>query len=135
MTRQEASRINGAKSKGPITAEGKKRSSRNALNHGLCSPFIVLQQESAERFEKICDGYLKALEPENRVQTDLVFEAAACMWRLIRTTAAEAALIEIEIERQRAEVDRKFVNPNNHGRIALAIESLANNGRALALMH
>ena len=134
MTREEASRLNGAKSKGPVTAEGKKRSSRNALKHGLASSFILLPQECPDRFRAFCDTYVDVLQPQNEVQRDLTFEAAANMWRIIRTSSAEAALIEIEIERQRADVDAKFAEPTDHIRIALAIESLANNGRALALI-
>jgi hypothetical protein len=40
--RARASRINGAKSRGPRTAAGKARSSRNALKHGLCTHKILM---------------------------------------------------------------------------------------------
>jgi hypothetical protein len=45
-----ANRINGAKSHGPVTPEGRLASSRNSLVHGLLSEAIILEGESAERF-------------------------------------------------------------------------------------
>ena len=36
--RAEASRINGARSRGPITRESKTKSARNALKHGPSAP-------------------------------------------------------------------------------------------------
>jgi hypothetical protein len=46
--RAAASRQNGARSRGPKTAEGKARSAQNALKHGLCARrFVVLGDEAS----------------------------------------------------------------------------------------
>jgi len=134
LTRAEASRINGAKSKGPKTEEGKRRSSRNAIKHGLASPFILLPQECPDQFHRLSGEYFRHFQPQNEVERDLVYEAVSCMWRILRIQSAESSLIECEISRQRHEVDQKFINPDDWVRLAMAFENLANNGRTLALM-
>jgi hypothetical protein len=62
--RAEASRINGARSRGPKTPEGKARSSQNALKHGFrVQKHVVLPGEDAAAFQPLpqilsCQGLM-----------------------------------------------------------------------------
>jgi hypothetical protein len=63
--RAEASRRNGAKSRGPKTAEGKARSSRNALKHGLCAQHLVaLGDEDLDAFDALEAALMDKLAPD-----------------------------------------------------------------------
>jgi hypothetical protein len=52
--RIQASRANGALSKGPTTAEGKLRCARNALKHGLRARTIVPDDENSQPSSNSC---------------------------------------------------------------------------------
>ena len=58
-----AARINGARSRGPKTAEGKRRSSLNAIRPGLFSKIVVLQNESTENFRAMLARHMARLAP------------------------------------------------------------------------
>jgi hypothetical protein len=89
--RAEASRRNGARSRGPKTPEGKARSSRNALKHGMrAEKHVVLPDEDAAEFKSLTDE----LAPEDALQSILVGRIARAAWRLERAERLEVELFE-----------------------------------------
>ena len=121
-----ASRANGAISRGPVTAEGKKRSSQNAVRHGLLSRCVVLDNESHEGFDSLVAQHIERLQPADGVEFGMVEEMAASYWRLRRAWAIETRLLEDKID----------ANPGNDelGAIAAAFQCLAESP-TLALLH
>ena len=88
--RAEASRHNGAKSKGPKTAEGKARSEQNALKHGLrAQKHMLLPGESAAEYQRLEAALLEELAPEGALQTVLARRVVAAAWRLERVERIE----------------------------------------------
>jgi hypothetical protein len=91
--RAEASRRNGAKSKGPKTPEGKERSAQNALKHGLrAQKHVVLPSESAAEFAALEAALLEELAPDGALQSVLAQRVVAAVWRLERAERLEAEL-------------------------------------------
>src|SRR6185312_3730451 len=66
--RAEISRRNGSRSKGPTSPEGKRRSSLNALKHGMTAQTTVLPGESPEEFRDRFDGFIDALGPRTELE-------------------------------------------------------------------
>lgn len=101
LAQQEASRMNGAKSHGPTSAEGKNISSQNALKHGLTavSPLapqtMILLHESVEQSNEFLQDYMVTFKPTDGVQYDLVLRLATTAWRLKRVPRIEVAEMEL----------------------------------------
>jgi hypothetical protein len=93
--RAEASRRNGAKSRGPRTPAGKARSSKNALKHGLrAQKYVVLPQEDAAEFAQFQAALLEELAPVGVMQTVLARRIVIAAWRLARADRMEAEVLE-----------------------------------------
>jgi hypothetical protein len=93
--RAEASRKNGAKSRGPKTEEGKARAAQNALKHGLrAQKYLVLPEEDAAEFADLETALVEELAPVGALQTVLARRVAVAAWRLARADRIEAELFE-----------------------------------------
>jgi hypothetical protein len=90
----EAARANGARSQGPVTPEGKARSSQNATRHGLCATrFALLPDENPEEYDAFraeLFGSLRPRDPAERHEAERVVQA---FWREIRADRLEALVL------------------------------------------
>lgn len=101
LSRSEQARVNGAKSRGPKTAEGKARSSLNALKHGrYATNAIVLSNEDAEALEELVANYVRRIQPTDPVEYSLTRELASIDWRLTRVFALDTRMLDREMDIQ-----------------------------------
>ena len=127
-TRSEQSRINGAKSKGPVTIDGKAASSRNALKHGFAAKVnVLIAPDDSEAWHIHLAGYRDSYNPVNYQETEFVSQLASIAWRQSRLVGIETALIDFQLSIQEHNVDEHFPleqgNPYFH--LALAWQGLA----------
>jgi hypothetical protein len=101
LRRIKASRANGARSKGPVTPEGKQRSALNARRHCLLSRIVVIDGEKEENFQELLTQHVDRLQPADGVEYALVEEMASAYWRLHRNWAIEKRMIDNQVREER----------------------------------
>ena len=128
-----SSRANGAKSRGPVTPEGKRISARNAVRHGLLAETVLLSNESRESFAALLAAYTEKFQPRDEVEADLVEEMVVAKWRQRRLWSMEAAALDHRMDKKRGEVDKEMEKTDEPTRSALAFSSLESNDKSMSL--
>ena len=96
----EANRRNAAKSTGPKSPEGKARSSKNALYHGLTSEDLVIQgEESEEDLNALIQDWFSHYKPVGALEAHYVRLIAISNWRLQRMMRMETGYLDLKIEK------------------------------------
>ena len=89
----EANRANARGSTGPVSEDGKARSSQNARVHGLCSRQIhIADEEEAAIFASLREALSTELAPEGELETLLFETILHSQWNLRRCRMNEANL-------------------------------------------
>ena len=94
----EANRRNAENSTGPRSKAGKRRSSRNAIRHGLTAETVIEPLEDAEDYAAFEEAIAASFDPETAVERELILRLASLLWRLRRATSIETALFQVKIE-------------------------------------
>jgi hypothetical protein len=90
-------RINGARSRGPITLAGKLNSRRNALKHGLHATVLNSDEPAfatKEGFIQILLGLVNDLMPQSCVERHLIMDLAMAKWRLGIVCGQETEILD-----------------------------------------
>jgi hypothetical protein len=128
--KSETARINGAKSRGPTSVEGREKSSRNAIQHGLTSDSVmVLDCENPDHFNELLNTFFDIYQPANLAEQDLVEEMVAARWRIRRMWTIEANLFNDEVRTQGSKTD----SPKPGVHLSRAFRALADDSHALSL--
>jgi len=105
----QASKTNGARSRGPITAQGKRNSARNSTRHGLLAQIVVLEEESADRFQELLAAFMDEYQPRTASQVSLVETMAVTRWRQLRVWQAQKTAMDFDVAHQDRSVGPKSV--------------------------
>jgi hypothetical protein len=108
MSRAEAARLNGAKSRGPQSAEGKLNSANGPLKHGGYSFRVVIDGESPEGYIAFKSTYVNLFLPTDTFEAECVEAMVSARWRIRRIECSESRNLNIAIERNVEENEKNF---------------------------
>src|SRR4051794_32714212 len=100
-----AARANGLKSRGPVTAEGKAVSRRNAYKHGMAGDGIVLPPSDSAEVERRSRAMQAEMAPKTEMGRFLVDRLAELTVRVQRCSRHERAATEARVLRADAVFD------------------------------
>ena len=75
-----ANRENAQKSTGPTSRVGLAHSAQNAIKHGLCSKFTVLESENQDEYNDLLKRFIASEKPSDDVEYELVARMARATW-------------------------------------------------------
>src|SRR5580692_3519562 len=108
----------------PITEEGKHRSRRNAVRHGLAAETVIEVLEDPEDYKAFELSVTAGFDAQTAVERELVLRLASLLWRLRRATAIETGLLQIQSEILREIRQARGTQTQPHDRVFDAIVRL-----------
>ena len=85
----KANQENAKKSTGPTTEAGKRRSSLNAVRHGLTGQVVVLPEEEIEAYTQFSAPIAEGLETVGALEIQLAAMYTGFLWRINRAASVE----------------------------------------------
>jgi hypothetical protein len=93
----EANRENAQKSTGPKTEAGKKRSSLNAIRHGLTGQVLVLPDQDLAAFNLLCEKTMAELQIMGEHETQIAKAYCMSLWNVQKAMAIQESLLTLGI--------------------------------------
>src|SRR6185369_496940 len=132
--KRKQARRNGALAAGTKSPEGIRKSSMNALSHGITSKALVLTNESQASYDKLRLEYVNRFQPQDGVEMDLVDDMVNARWRLRRIAIMQTAAFDLQMDKDEAELKKGFQQIDEPTRLVVAFGKLSNEGNTLQLL-
>ena len=104
-----ANRANCLKSCGPTTAEGKERSRRNGLKHGMTGRGVVVHEDDAAEVEHRNEALQAELAPQSAMGEILVRQMATLSVRMERGARQEFAAVAVRVRHAADDFDEERI--------------------------
>ena len=130
--RLAANRLNAKKSTGPRTAEGKMKSRRNALKHGLTGAGIALPSEDAVAVEERFEGLREELAPQTIMGVYFAQQIALMTVRTQRAARQESAALASRVLHAEAAWDEDRAAEADHLMGWIGVEPVAYRRKLMA---
>jgi hypothetical protein len=130
----EASRRNGAKSRGPASPEGKAISSQNARKHGLRARQLHLAPDEQEDFDDLSETYYQHYLPSTPFESYLVDQCVTADWLLMRARAMQSSLIELELAESASDIEQAYPNIDRTGMLTIGFRLLNERTSAFSVL-
>ena len=121
-----ANRANALKSKGPVTTEGKERSRRNGLKHGMAGRGVVIPEDDLDEVERRVEALEADLNPQSALGVILVRKMALFSVRLERGVRHESAALRYRIRHAADDFDEARIDEAERTFDALADDPRGN---------
>jgi len=113
------SAINGAKSHGPKTSQGKATSSLNSVRYGFSASHLLLPGEDPDAYEKFVSEWFTSFSPSTMPEATSVAQLADTSWKLERLSRVENGRMRARLEEELEKTDEFKIYDNT--RMALAM--------------
>ncbi len=92
-----SNQANAQHSTGPKSVEGKRKSSLNALRHGLTGQIVVMPTEDLQAYQRHLESFTEECRPKGPIEAHLVQALADTSWRLNRVAALETNVLTLGV--------------------------------------
>jgi hypothetical protein len=128
QARLDANRRNAKQSTGPRTQEGKRRSSGNAITHGMTARFALLPDEDEAAFDRRMFEWVRKYGPRNDGELFQAERAAYCSWLVERARRAQSA--RLVFKAQTALDEKRIREEREYAEFALRLFRLPGGGQS-----
>jgi hypothetical protein len=128
----EASRLNGAKSRGAFTPEGKRNSARYRTRNANIAESVALKTENVNEFRDLLNDLCAQYQPATCFERVLVESMGIAIWKQLRYRTASKVAVDLQTD-----IEARNLPPYDHvaaAALGCTIRKMADTGRSLEML-